>query len=102
MSKRSLFGRSGPAFQASALLAQVLACCARLVTRVLLLTAPGSLRAMQVMQVTFALGLTAEVVFAAYVLNLVPGEGQRLTAVTQAAFLGAQVRSSFEMMTCAC
>lgn len=55
--------------------------------RVLLLFGE-SLISMQVMQVVFALGTAAEVVFYAYVLKIVPLQHcQRLTAVTQGCYL---------------
>mmetsp|Transcript_79573 Transcript_79573/g.233965 ORF Transcript_79573/g.233965 Transcript_79573/m.233965 type:complete len:459 (-) Transcript_79573:101-1477(-) len=65
----------------------LLGCAGRVATRLLLLFG-DSLAAMQLMQVTFSLGIITEIVFYAYCLKVVPPQqSQRLAAITQASYL---------------
>lgn len=64
----------------------LLGCSGRMATRLLLLYGTG-LRAMQLMQVVYSLGIAGEFAFYAYCLKVVPGQSQRLTAITQATYL---------------
>ena len=50
---------------------------------------------MQLMQMTFAVGLIGELAFYAYCLKVLPGESQRLTAVCQASYLVAHTLAGF-------
>lgn len=64
----------------------LLGCGGRVATRLLLLFGEG-LRAMQLMQAVYSVGIVGEVAFYAYCLKVIPGQSQRLTALTQTAYL---------------
>jgi len=73
----------------------VFGCLNRIVTRFLLLFGT-SLLDMQLMQVTYSMGIVSEVVFQAYCLKVVSlKETQRLTAVVQASYLVSHTAAGF-------
>eukprot|EP00927_Polykrikos_kofoidii_P018532 TRINITY_DN18596_c0_g1_i5.p1 TRINITY_DN18596_c0_g1~~TRINITY_DN18596_c0_g1_i5.p1 ORF type:complete len:436 (-),score=56.36 TRINITY_DN18596_c0_g1_i5:31-1338(-) len=61
-------------------------CSGRCATR-LLLVFGKTLFHMQLMQATYAIGMIGEIGFYAYCLKAIPGQGQRLVAITQASHL---------------
>jgi len=71
----------------------VIGALCRLATRGLLLFGTN-LFFMQIMQVTYAIGGCAKIVFTAYCLCIIPSKSQQLTALTQASLLFSNIAAS--------